>query len=154
MEFSLKAEPPQAAFVQVGGGGGHAQLLAQLPQGRADELRARRDVPGRGNIVAAGVGILGGTAHLQKHLHPAVFAPHDPDMAGAVAQPLGMGRRARHALTGGDAVFIDNIKHFGHGEHFLIRFIILFIPQFRPFRNFFLHGPQAGRDAMGAGAGV
>jgi len=75
-------------------------------------------------------------------------------MAGAVAQPLGMGRRARHALTGGDAVFIDNIKHFGHEEHFLTRFIILFIPQFRPFRNFFLHGPQAGRDAMGTGAGV
>ncbi|MCO7111422.1 hypothetical protein NIA69_22925 [Gemmiger formicilis] len=41
-----------------------------------------------------------------------------------------MGRRARHALTYGDAVFIDNIKHFGHGEHFLTKFIILLYHSF------------------------
>ena len=106
--------------MQVGGGGGHAQLLLQFPQGRADKLIPRRDMPGRGNIIAAGVGILGGAAHLQKHLHCAVLFPHDPDMTGAVAQPLGVGHGARHGLPGGQTVFIDNIKHFRHGGHILI----------------------------------
>ena len=102
-------EAAQPALMQVLRRGGHAQLLLQFPQGRADKLIPRRDMPGRGNIIAAGVGILGGAAHLQKHLHCAVFFPHDPDMAGAVAQPLGVGHGARHALTGGDADFIDYI---------------------------------------------
>jgi len=41
-------------------------------------------------------------------------------MAGAVAQPLGVGHGARHGLPGGQTVFIDNIQHLRHGGHFLI----------------------------------
>ena len=96
-----------------------SSVLEQLAQGGLDILTPGRDVPGRGNIVAAGERIFRLAAHLQQHFDAARVPTHDPHVRGAVPDALGMGHSAGNGLPGGVALLVNNIQNFRHRGRFL-----------------------------------
>ena len=87
VEETVGLNMPVPTEDQLFGRGFHAQLLPQLPQGGGHKIHPRRDVPGAGNIVAAGPGVLLRTPFLQQHLGLPTPKAQQPHMTGSVGNP-------------------------------------------------------------------
>ena len=55
-------------------------------------------------------------ALLQQQFHPALSAPQQPEVGGAVAHPVPVSGAPLHGLPGGKSVFIHNVQQF-HKVH-------------------------------------
>ena len=115
VEFPAEAAAEKAEEAQVSRCGGEAQLLGKLPQGTLEELAPGGQMPGRGDVPAARVGVLVPAAQLEQQLRSRIAGSGKPDVGGAVQVAVPVDQRPRLDLAGHTARLVPQVKIFLHG---------------------------------------